>query len=68
MGVGKKITIQFTVDENGRLGDFTPLNAKSLSFEKKAIKKLEKAPKWIPATINGKNVKTRFRIPLTFRH
>lgn len=68
LGVGKKITIQFTVDENGNLRDFVPINNKSLGFEKKAIKKLEKAPKWIPATVNGRNVKTRFRIPLTFRH
>lgn len=66
LGIDKKITIQFVVDENGKLTDFIPLNNKSLNFEKKAIKKLEKMPKWIPATINGKNVKTRFVIPLTF--
>ncbi len=68
LGIDKKITVEFVVDENGKLTDFEPLNNRSLSFEKKAIKKLERMPKWIPATIKGKNVKTRFRIPLTFKH
>ncbi len=68
LGIDKRITVEFVVDENGKLTDFEPLNNKSLSFEKKAIKKLEKMPKWIPATLDGKNVKTRFRIPLTFKH
>ncbi|ULC58798.1 energy transducer TonB [Flaviramulus sp. BrNp1-15] len=68
LGIDKRITVEFVVDENGKLTDFEPLNNRSLSFEKKAIKKLEKMPKWIPATLNGKNVKTRFRIPLTFKH
>lgn len=68
IGIDKKITLEFIVDENGKLTDFEPLNNRSLSFEKKAFKKLEKMPKWIPATLNGKNVKTRFRIPITFKH
>jgi hypothetical protein len=68
LGIDKKITIEFIVDEEGNLIDFEPLNNKSLNFEKKAIKKLEKMPKWIPATLNGRNVKTRFRIPLTFKN
>jgi hypothetical protein len=68
LGVNKKITIQFVIDENGNLTDFEPLNRKSLNFEKNAIKKLEKMPKWIPAILNGKNVKTRYRIPITFKH
>lgn len=68
MGINKKITVEFVVDKDGKLTDFVALNNKSLNFEKKAIKKLEKMPSWIPAFLNGKNVKTRFRIPLTFRH
>ena len=67
LGIDKRITIEFIVDENGNLTDFKPLNKESLNFEKKAIRKLERMPKWIPATFNGKNVKTRFRIPLTFK-
>lgn len=68
LGIEKRITVEFIVDENGKLTDFEPLNNRSLNFEKKAIEKLEKMPKWTPATLNGKNVKTRFRIPLTFKH
>ena len=68
LGIDKKITIEFIVNENGELTDFVPLDNTSLNFEKKAIKKLEKMPRWIPANRNGKNVKTRFKIPLTFKH
>ena len=67
LGIEKKITIQFVVDEEGNLTDFVPLNDKSFNFEKKTIKRLEKMPRWIPATLNGKNVKTKFSIPLTFK-
>lgn len=67
MGIDKKITITFVVDKNGNLTDFKPHKNKSLNFEKKAIQRLSKIPKWTPATINGKNVKTRFTIPLTFQ-
>lgn len=68
LGIDKKITISFVVDENGKLTDFEPLNSTSLNFEKKAIRRLEKLPKWNPATRNGKGVKTKFQIPLTFKH
>lgn len=68
LGINKKITIEFVVDEHGSLTDFSPKNNKSLNFEKKAINRLERMPKWTPATINGKNVKTRFTIPLTFKN
>lgn len=66
MGITKKITIEFVVDERGKLVDFVPLNSKSLRFEENTIETLEQMPDWIPAVINGKVVKTRFRIPITF--
>lgn len=67
LGIQKKVTIEFVIDETGKLTDFVPISNKSLSFEKKVIKRLEKMPKWNPASFGGKFVKTRFRIPITFK-
>jgi hypothetical protein len=67
LGLEKKINITFIVDKDGNLTEFKPINNKSLNFEKKAIRRLEKMPKWKPATVNGKPVKTKFNIPFVFK-
>ena len=36
-------------------------------FAKEGFRVIRKMPKWIPGTINGKNIRTKYRIPITFR-
>jgi TonB family protein len=66
--VGKegRVYVEFIVDENGSLTDFRPLTKEGYRFEAKAIKKLEQSPHWIPAVYKGRNVKTRFVLPIKF--
>ncbi len=66
-GQESQIHIQFTVDKNGRLTDFVALTPKTTQFEKKTINKLSKFKNWNPAFKDGKPVKTRFILPVTFK-
>jgi hypothetical protein len=61
-----RIYVQFIVDKNGSLTDFTPLTNEGFNFEKKTIKKLESFPPWFPATFRGKRVKSKFILPVKF--
>lgn len=67
LGISKKITIYFVVNENGELSDFRTKKLKSFNFENNTIQKLKMLPKWHPAIINNKPVKTQFALPITFK-
>lgn len=67
LGVSKKITIYFVVNEKGELSDFRTKKVKSFNFENKTIEKLKMLPNWYPAILNGKPVKTQFALPITFK-
>ena len=66
-GEEKKLYIQFIVDKNGKLTEFESKDAREITiFEKKTIRKLSKFPNWNPAEKDGKPVKTRYILPITF--
>ncbi|GAA4313689.1 hypothetical protein GCM10023183_33530 [Nibribacter koreensis] len=61
------IYIQFTVNEAGQLMDFVTLNDSYKDFNKAVIRKLEALAAWNPALINGRQVKTRYILPIVFQ-
>ena len=65
--VGKegKVFVEFVVDENGKLIDFSPKTNEG--FEAKIVRKLETFPNWNPAVYKGRYVKTRFVLPITYK-
>ena len=66
-GVEGTVNINFSVDENGKI--YTPkvISPKlGYGLEEEAIAALKKMPKWTPGRIKGKNVKTRYTLPVTF--
>ncbi len=66
-GLEANIMVQFMVDVDGKLTDFKALTSYGHSFEADTIEKLSKLPPWTPAIFNEKPVKTKFRLPVTFR-
>lgn len=57
--------IKFIVEKDGTLSNITATGDNE-SFNKEAIRAVTKIKeKWIPATINGKVVRERFKVPLT---
>jgi TonB family protein len=65
-GIFGKVTLQFGVDENGKVGDIKILRGVAPSLDKAAIKTLQSSPDWISAQVGGKNVKQQFVMPVIF--
>lgn len=67
--VGKEglVFIQFVVDENGKLTDFSPKTKEGYGLETKVVRKLEAFPNWKPAIYKGRFVKTSFVLPINYK-
>ena len=66
-GVEGTVRINFAVDENGKI--YAPkLTGEKIGYglEQEALSAFNKMPKWTPGRIKGKNVKTRFTLPVKF--
>lgn len=67
-GVEGTVTINFVVDENGRYS--SPIIASprlGYGLEEEALRVFNSMPKWNPGRIKGKNVKTRYTLPINFQ-
>lgn len=60
------VVVGFVVDKNGDLSNFKALTNHGYGMENEAIRTLKKSSKWIPATIDGKNVSSHRVQPITF--
>ena len=62
------VYVQFAVDENGKITNVTTTgNNLGYGLEEEAIKAVSKMPNWTPGQVNGKNVKARYELPITFK-
>ena len=67
-GVEGTVNVVFAVDENGMV--YTPITkGEKLGYglDEEAARVISKMPKWNPGSIKGKNVKTRFTLPINFQ-
>ena len=67
-GVDGTVKINFAVDENGKL--YAPVVTSPVigyGLEQEALRVFNKMPTWTPGRIKGKNVKTRFSLPVKFQ-
>jgi protein TonB len=60
------VVLQFIVDRDGSISDMKALTGDPL-LQEAALKALSKSPKWKPATINGRPVRSYKKQPITFR-
>ena len=67
-GVEGTVKLNFAVDENGKIYEpvVTTPNI-GYGVEQEALRVFSKMPAWTPGRIKGKNVKTRFTLPVTFK-
>jgi TonB family protein len=66
-GIEGKVFVQFVVNEYGELTDFQPLKGIGAGCDDAAMEALKSAPAWNPGTTDGKPVKVRMVIPITFK-
>ena len=62
------VKVYFAVDEQGKIYAPTVISSRiGHGLEEEAIKVVKQMPKWTPGQIKGKNVKTRFTLPITYQ-
>ena len=62
----KRLTLELTVDDKGKIVKSRAINSFSPDYTKDALEALKKAPELTPARANGRNVCSYLLIPLTF--
>lgn len=67
-GVEGTVNLSFTVDETGKVGK-PKVTSSNLGYglEDEALRVFSKMPAWKPGSLKGKNVKTRFTLPVKFQ-
>ena len=64
--ISGKVYVEFTLDESGAASDVKIVKDIGGGCGKEAARVIEKMPKWTPARNNGRNVKYRFSVPVSF--
>ena len=62
-----RVIVQFTVDEKGRLSNIKVVKSVDASLNAEAVRVVKSMPRWNPGMQNGKAVKVRYTLPVTFR-
>lgn len=66
-GISGRVMTQFTVNKDGSLSNIKALQSPHASLSKEAIRVVNAMPKWKPAKVKGKVVRSYFRLPINFR-
>jgi protein TonB len=61
-----KVFVQFIVNKDGSLSDFTVLKGIGEGCDEEAVRALSLSPNWTPGKQNGVAVKQRMVLPITF--
>jgi TonB family protein len=59
--------ISFEVNKYGKLFNVVVASGKNRNFNKEALRVTHNMPDWVPATKNGKKVKSCFSLPFQFK-
>ena len=62
-----RVNVVFIVNEDGSLSDVKVIRSIIPELDKEAIRVVKSMPKWNPSKQNGKAVKTKYTVPVTFR-
>ena len=62
-----RVILQFIVDEKGNLSDVKVARSVEPSLDAEAVRVVKAMPRWNPGTQQGKAVKVRYTLPVTFR-
>ena len=62
-----RVILQFIVDKKGRLSDVKVVKSVEPYLDAEAVRVVKSMPRWNPGMQNGKEVKVRYTLPVTFR-
>lgn len=61
------ILVTFVVEHDGSISNVDVANSVYPSLDKESIRVVRGMSKWIPGKVNGKTVRVKYTIPITFR-
>lgn len=62
-----RVMVGFVINEDGSINDVKVLRSLTPEFDEVAVKIVKGMPKWNPGKQNGKAVKTKYTVPVSFR-
>ena len=66
-GVEGRVTLQFTIDKDGRLGDVKVLSAPDKTLADEAVRVVSSSPKWRPGKQRDRAVRVSYVFPVIYR-
>lgn len=66
-GIQGRVICQFIVNTDGSVSDVNVLRSAGELLDAEAVRVIESMPKWNPGIKDGKIVRVKFTLPLTFR-
>lgn len=66
-GIQGSVVLQFTIDQNGRLGNVKVLRGVSPALDKEAVRVVSMSPLWKPGLRNGTPVNVTYTFPVRFQ-
>lgn len=60
------VKIGFFVESNGTLTDIKLSQGFNPEFDKEALRVIKLSPKWVPATRDGKSIKSKYSVPIQY--
>ena len=66
-GIEGRVTLQFTINKDGRLGDVKVLSAPDPSLAEEAVRVVSSSPKWTPGRQRDRAVKVSYTFPVIYR-
>ena len=66
-GIQGRVVVTFVVEKDGSIGKAKIVKSVDPSLNEEAIRVLKLLPKWKPAMLNGKPVRSKYTVPITFR-
>ena len=66
-GIQGRVFVSFVVNRDGSISDAQVTRSVDPSLDNEALKVINNMPRWIPGQQGGKNVRTRYTLPIAFR-
>ncbi|MES2829202.1 MAG: TonB family protein [Bacteroidota bacterium] len=63
---GGKVFLSFVVERDGSISNVQVMRGVGFGMDEEATRVIKKSPKWKPGVQNGKAVRVRFNMPITF--
>jgi len=66
-GIQGRVIVTFVVERDGSITDARVVKSVDPALDKEAVRVIQSMPKWIPGKQNGKAIRVKYTLPVTFR-